>query len=179
MKIFIDEVAMYHPVNSASDCKAFQHDLDSVSAWCSKSQMQLNVLKYELLCKSNKRSPVQPVCYINNHPFQWVSSVKYLGVVVDSKLSWNEHISLVSSKASKILNLLHHHMFTSDVSSKHKAFRALVLPILDYASTVWNSHNQKNILALKKINKSWHLLDLWKQIQLPNFYMVKVLQRLL
>jgi len=49
MKIFAD-VPMYHPVNSASDCKAFQHDLDSISTWCSKWQMQLNVSKCELLC---------------------------------------------------------------------------------------------------------------------------------
>jgi len=41
-------------------------------------------------------------------------------------------------------------MFTSHVSSKHKAFRALVLSILDCASTVWNPHSQKNILALEK-----------------------------
>ena len=61
MKIFADDVAMYYPVNSASDCKAFQHDLDLNSAWCSKWQMRLNVSKYELLCISNKCSPVQHV----------------------------------------------------------------------------------------------------------------------
>ena len=90
--------------------------------------------------------------YINNCHLQWASSVKYLGVVVDSKLSWNDHISHISSKASKTLNLLRRHMFTCHTSSKHKAFRALVLPILDYASTVWNPHTQKNILALEKLH---------------------------
>jgi len=41
-------------------------------------------------------------------------------------------------------------MYTYHASSKHKAFSALVLPILDYASTVWNPHSQKNIQALEK-----------------------------
>ena len=135
MKIFADDVAMYCPVHSADDCKAFQHDLklDLVSTWCSKWQMSLNVSKCELLCISNiKRSPVQPDYYINNCHLQWVSSVKYLGIVVDSKLSWNDHISHISSKVSKILNLLHRHMFICPASSKHKAFRAFVLPVLDY-----------------------------------------------
>ena len=36
-------------------------------------------------------------------------------------------------------------------SSKHKAFRALVLPILDYASVVWNPHTHKNVSTLEKI----------------------------
>ena len=151
MKIFADDVAMYCPVHSGDDCKAFQHDLNLVSTWCSKWQMRLNVSKCELLCISNKRSPVRPAYYINNCHLQWASSVKYLGVVVDSKLSWNDHISHISSKASKTLNLLRRHMFTCHTSSKHKAFRALVLPILDYASTVWNPHTQKNILALEKL----------------------------
>ena len=136
MKIFADDVAMYCPVHSGDDCKAFQHDLNLVSTWCSKWQMRLNVSKCELLCISNKRSPVRPAYYINNCHLQWASSVKYLGVVVDSKLSWNDHISHISSKASKTLNLLRRHMFTCHASSKHKAFRALVLPILDYASTI-------------------------------------------
>ena len=150
-KIFADDVAMYCPVHSANDCKAFQHDLDLVSTWCSKWQMRLNVSKCELLCITNKRSPVQSAYYINNCHLQWVSSVKYLGVVVDSKLSWNDHISHISSKASKTLNLLCRHMFTCNASSKHKAFRAFVLPVLDYASSVWNPHTQKNILALEKL----------------------------
>ena len=66
MKIFADDVAIYCPVHSADDCKAFQHDLDLVSTWCSKWQMRLNVSKCELFCVPYKRSPVQPDYYINN-----------------------------------------------------------------------------------------------------------------
>ena len=42
-------------------------------------------------------------------------------------------------------------MYICQASSKQKAFKALVLPVLDYACTVWNPHTQKNILALEKI----------------------------
>ena len=38
-------------------------------------------------------------------------------------------------------------MFTCHASSKNKTFRAFVLPVLDYASPVWDPHAQKNILA--------------------------------
>ena len=111
----------------------------------------LESFKCELLCITNKRFPVKPIYCINNYHLQWVSSVKYPGVVVDSKLSWNDHISYVSSKATKTLNLLCHHMYTCQASSKQKAFKALVLPVLDYTCTVWSPHTQKSILALEKI----------------------------
>ena len=99
----------------------------------------------------NKCSPIHHSYYLNNHVLQCLSSVKYLGVIVDSELSWNKHVSYVSLKVSRTLNLLHHNMHTCNSSAKRKAFRALVLPVLDYASIVWNPHTQKNISALEKI----------------------------
>ena len=113
--------------------------------------MRLNPSKCEFLCISNKRSPIDHSYYLNNHLLQCSSSIKYLGVIVDSKLSWNKHVSHVSLKASRTLNLLHCNMYTCNSSAKRKEFRALVLSVLDYASTVWNPHTQKNISALEKI----------------------------
>ena len=89
MKIFADDVTVYCSVQSSNDYRAFLHDLDLVSTWCSKWQICLNP---ELLCIPNKRLPVKPIYCINTYHLQWVSSVKYLSVV-NSKLSWNNHIS--------------------------------------------------------------------------------------
>ena len=151
IKFFADDVAMYCSVHSTGDCDAFQQDLDSIAVWCSKWQMRLNVSKCDLLCISNKRTPIKPSYHINNYNLHWVSYVKYLGVFVDSKLSWNYHVSHVSAKVAKVLNLLRRHMYTCQSSFKHKAFRALVLLILDYASVVWNPHTHKNVSTLEKI----------------------------
>ena len=150
-KIFADDVAMYCSVDSPSDCIAFQHDLDLITGWCSKWQMRLNPSKCELLCISNKHTPTMPLYYINNHLLHWARSVKYLGVIVDIKLSWNSNVSHVSKKATRVLNLLRRHMFTCKASSKQKAFRSLVIPILDYASTVWNPHTHKNSISLERV----------------------------
>jgi len=71
--------------------------------------------------------------------------------------SWNIDASYVSRKATKVLNLLRCHMYTWRASSKQKAFRALVIPVLDYASTVWNPHTNINSIALERIqNRGAH-----------------------
>jgi len=113
--------------------------------------MKLNPSKCEFLCISNKRSPIHHSYYLNNHLLQSVLSAKYLGVIVDAKLSWNMHVSYISSKATRTLNLLRHNMYFCDAPAKNKAFRALVLPVLDYASAVWNPHTHKHIFTLEKI----------------------------
>ena len=110
IKFFADDVVMYHSVHSTGDCDAFQQDLDSIAVWYSKWQMRLNVYKCDLLCISNKHSPSKPSYHINNYNLHWVSSVKYLDVFVDNKLSWNYHVSHVSAKAAKVLNLLRRHI---------------------------------------------------------------------
>jgi len=149
MKIFADDVALYCSVDSQSDVNAFQKDLDHITDWCDKWQMRLNPSKCELLCLSNRHAPAKPLYYINNHLLHWSNliklygafiSVRYLGVIVDPKLSWNLNVSYVSKKVTKVLNLLCRHMYTCHATSKQKAFRALVIPVLDYASSVWNPH---------------------------------------
>ena len=46
-------------------------------------------------------------------------------------------------------------MFTCHASSKHKTFRAFVLPVLDFASPVWNPHTQKNIEKIQNRGTRW------------------------
>jgi len=70
---------------------------------------------------------------------------------VDPKLSWNHNVSYVSKKVTKVLNLLRHHMDTCRATSKQKAIRVLVIPVLDYASSVWNPFTNKNSIALEQI----------------------------
>ena len=45
MKIFADEIAIYCPVTSTPNYKAFQKDLDLILSWCSTWKMRLNPSK--------------------------------------------------------------------------------------------------------------------------------------
>ena len=71
---------------------------------------------------------------------------------MDAKLSWNFNASYVSRKATKVLIFCAVTCtYTCRASSKQKAFWVLVIPVLDYASTVWNPHTNKNSIALERI----------------------------
>jgi len=149
----VDDVAIYCPETSTAHCKLqsfskrFGFDIIFVLYMANEA----NPSKCEFLCISNRRAPIHHSYFLNNNLLQSVSSAKYLGVTVDAKLCWSKHLSYVSSKATRILNLLHCNMYYCDAPAKKKAFRALVLPVLDYASAVWNPHTHKNISTLEKI----------------------------
>ena len=61
---------------------------------------------------------------------------KYLGVVVDELLSWNNHVSYVASRVYPKVKLLNR---TSSFLSPNillKIYKVTILPILDYSCTV-------------------------------------------
>jgi hypothetical protein len=48
-----------------------------------------------------------PVCCLwSVHPIQWVDTARYLGVTLDTRLTWSTHIDQMRKKAAKRLGVL-------------------------------------------------------------------------
>ena len=152
MKIFADDVAMYCLVLSPNDSRAFQHDLDLVSTWCSKWEMHLNPSKCKLLCITNKCFPVNLLTALITITFSgflllstsvlwWLLS--YLGMIVSHMFlpKWPKPwiYCVVICTIAKL------------IQSRRLLKHLFYLYYIDYASAVWNPYTQENILALEKI----------------------------
>ena len=102
---------------------------------------------------TNKKKLVSHTYYLNNSPLEWVDTYKYLGVKIQSKLNWSEHIQDASNKASRVLNLLRRSMYGCHHTAKKRAYMALVRPHLEYCSPVWSPYQHKLNEALEKVQK--------------------------
>ena len=80
--------------------------------------------------------------------------IKYLGVLIDNKLTFGEHIKEKSKKATTVLNMLRRNLFFVPKSVKSKAYTACVLPIMEYGSTCWNPTNNKLENELERVNRN-------------------------
>ena len=152
-KLYADDVTLYHRIASHQDCSFLQNNLNSFLDWCSRWQMSQQLHKCEALCISNKRSLVQFTYYCSNYPLKWSKSVRYLGVVINSRLTWSDHCRSVCSKAARVLNLLRRKLFCCSTSAKSRTYCVLVLPIFQYSCQVWRPHYQKDILILESVQK--------------------------
>ena len=74
--------------------------------------------------------------------------MSYLGVLIDKRLSWSPHIS-IASKVSQTLNFLKRNLSKCSTEIKASAYLTMVLPLMEYASTVWDPYYINN---LKKYN---------------------------
>ena len=70
------------------------------------------------------------------HPLQQqVTDAKYLGVIIDSKLSFNKHVDMNCKKANSTLVFLRRNLYHCQRNVKVDAYQTYVRPILEYAVT--------------------------------------------
>ena len=84
-------------------------DLRSVRHWFRRNGLICNTKKTETMVTASQNAP-KSTRYINifygNSILQQQKHSKYLGVAVDESLSWNNHVSYVTSRAYLKLKLL-------------------------------------------------------------------------
>ena len=115
--------------------------------------MRFNAAKCHLL-KITRQQKYHPTSYtIKGVQLQQVDHHPYLGVELTSDLTWKTHISNITSKANRILNLLCRHLYGCNQEVKSRAFTWLVRPHLEYSSSVWDSYFKQDISAIEKVQR--------------------------
>ena len=78
--------------------------------------------------------------YLNNNRLEQVDKLKYLGIIIDSKFKFNEHVQYITDKCTKLINALSKSARISWGLS-HEALKIIyngaILPQLLYAAPVW------------------------------------------
>jgi hypothetical protein len=79
-----------------------------------------------------------PPYFIDGFPFPRQNSYVDLGVTIDSKLSFEKHISNIVSKARQRVSILFRGFVKRNLYVMRQAFVSYIRPILEYSSIVWN-----------------------------------------
>ena len=86
-------------------------------------------------------------------PIKDVTSTKYLGVLIDHKLTWNDHIQSIAHKAAQVNGFLYCNLRQCPAHIKAICYKSMVHPILEYASSVWDPHKTANIQKLESVQR--------------------------
>ena len=114
-------------------------DLAVISDWCCRWGMLVNPSKTRMMLISRSRT-VEPLfsdLVVVSTVVEMVSELKFLGVILDSKLAFEKQFRAIAASASRRGGILRKTMSVSrDVAVVAKCFWAFILPVLDYCSTV-------------------------------------------
>ena len=151
--LFADDSILYRQVNSQQDAVKLQLDLANLQRWEKDWQMEFHPQKCIVLNITNKKHPVRSSYDIHGHTLSIVDHSKYLGIHIHKNLNWNTHINKVVSKANATCSFLNRNLHKCPKPIKELAYKAMVRPIVEYASTVWDPHTEDNIQKLEMIQR--------------------------
>ena len=124
------------------DVDILNEDLKKLQDWEATWLMEFNVSKCNAITFSNKIKQIKGDYTLHGHPLEHVNSAKYLGVELTNNLNWSKHIHTITAKANKTSAFIWRNLKGCPVSTQIKCYKVLVRPLLEYASVVWDPHQQ-------------------------------------
>ena len=123
--------------------------------WVDNNELLLNIKKTNYMIITNRRNLNYDsfVPSINNIPIERKKVVKFLGVLVDDKLSWKHHIAAVKSKMSRYIGVLYKLKHILPLKARMLTFNSLVQSHINYCSLIWGASNKSKIEALFVVQK--------------------------
>ena len=112
--------------------------------------MEFNLGKCQALHISRSRQPLQSQYTIHDQFLETVDSAKYFGVTISQDLNWNSHIN-ITEKANGTIGFVNRN--TRNESVKELAYKTLVRPQVEYASSVWNPCTKQNIAKIEMVQR--------------------------
>ena len=156
VRLFADDCVLYRNIHSLQDCLALQEDLTSLGQWEADWQMKFNVAKCHSMRVTRHQHHKQILFgySLHNQTLENVQSAKYLGITITDNMDWGQHISGISSKATKTLGFLRRNLAFAPRSTKEVAYKTLVRPKLEYAAPIWSPHSKLQNNQIEKVQRT-------------------------
>ena len=142
VKLFADDTSLFSIVqNVSTSASHLNNDLIKLSNWAFQWKMSFNPdpskQAQEVLFSRKIQKTCHPSIYFNNKSVKQVRSQKHLGLILDSKLNFQEHLQNILNKVNKTIGLLRKLQNILPLLTIYKSF---VRPQLDYGAVIYGQH---------------------------------------
>ena len=131
-----------------------------VTNWAQQNKITFNDRKSKLLLitRKNQNSERGLTVYLNNRKLDQTKQMKYLGVTIDSKFSFNQHIEQITQKCTKLIHALAKSAKINwglNYDVLKTIYSGAVLPLLSYAAPVWidAARRSYNTAKLRRVQR--------------------------
>ncbi|KAL1122958.1 hypothetical protein AAG570_003283, partial [Ranatra chinensis] len=146
---FADDTALYTSSTSTSRAinrltNATHHIIHTLNQY----KINVNTNKTEAILFTNSKSHPQHI-KIRDKIIPFSPQIKYLGLTIDKKLTWKEHLKTVNKKALTKLGRNYSLLRSDELSQQLKLliYKLVIRPTMTYACPVWHTaaktHTQK------------------------------------
>ncbi|GFV79166.1 retrovirus-related Pol polyprotein from type-1 retrotransposable element R1 [Trichonephila clavipes] len=139
--------------------KQAQLTLDFASTWTKNFKSEFNAVKVKVMfLEKRENNALTGNLTLNGFSLDCVKELKYLGVVLDSKFCWKQHVLHLSNKCEKTLlglNKVARNSFGIKSNVSSLIYKQGIVPFICYGSQIWGSALKKKIYCrlLRKIQR--------------------------
>ena len=124
--------------------------LNKAYSWGVLKGLQFNPIKTVAVIFSHKRDPIKifPKLTLGGRELEYSKEVKYLGIILDSKLSFKQHIIEKCKKATRLMFAAKNaigKIWGPSLENMKWMYESMVRPIITYGAIVW-AHRAKTYL---------------------------------
>ena len=162
--MYADDLKIFCLVNSQQDVLRLQQDVDAVTNWAADWKLNLNASKCKSFKITLKKNFIKSSYTINGTVLENVGTIRDLGVVLDQKLTFSDHIDHIASKGNRALGLLIRTFQSASPRCKLNrqaiiaSYNANVRSILEYCSVIWGGTARCHVVRIERIQ---HKFLMW------------------
>lgn len=143
-RLYADDTHLtYVGVDPADIESNLNHDLANITDWLIANKLTLNATKTEFMLIGTRQKisnlDHHPKPEINGTPIDEVTCAKSLGVLIDSNLTWRDHVDKITKKIASGIGAIKRVRHLVPQATLHNIYNALVQPHFDYCNVVWGN----------------------------------------
>jgi len=156
--LFADDTNLFFKGKSFTDIyELINSELSKIYEWILCNKLSLNIAKtnFMIFKPRNKRINVDNNLVINGQAISLVDTVKFLGVHLDSSISWHNHLSYIKTKISKGLGIINKTKRLFNQKTLITLYYSFIYPYLTYCIEIWGSAANTHLFPLLKLQKKF------------------------
>ena len=129
------------------------NELSQISLWLKSNKLSLNIKKTHFMVFRRRKIDGDIKINIDDDEIDRVYKTKFLGVIIDHKITWKEHVTYVSGKMSRSIGIL---IKARNCLIKHAMmtlYYSFIYPYMTYCNNVWGSTYKSNTERVYNIQK--------------------------
>ena len=152
--LFADDTSIFCSSTSLHDLQDTTNiELDKLFVWFFVNRLSLYLGKTNYMLFRSRPPDNECAMKINNVVLPRVAATKFLGIILDDKLSWKPHIQSVKSKLSSVLSIMYKASKLINTAGMYTLYCSLFHPYLSYCNEIWGNTYTSNVKCLFTLQK--------------------------
>ena len=162
---FADDTRVKKAISSCLDVHELQTDLNHVVQWSTENNMILHQDKFEYISHSTGEAKLLKQLPFTAEYHQYTTpngttlspteTIRDLGILISSDLSWSPHIENITDNARKMSSWIQSVFESRDEEAMMTLYKSIVRSSVEYGCPLWTPSKVEDIVKIEQIQRNY------------------------